>query len=65
MSDWQDIATAKIEKFLGWKLAELLTYVVGFPFLFIGAWLMHASDWCHDRALRHEPLPSPPRDGGR
>jgi hypothetical protein len=37
-------------KFIGWKLAELAIYVVGFPFLFIGAWLNSFSDWCHDRA---------------
>jgi hypothetical protein len=41
-------------KFIGWKLAELLVYVVGFPFLFIGCWAHSASDWCHDRALRYE-----------
>jgi hypothetical protein len=40
-------------QFIGWKLAELTLYVVGFPFLFIGAWSEHASDWCRDRALRH------------
>lgn len=41
-------------KFIGWKLAELLIYVVGFPFLFIGLWSSHASDWCHDRALSEQ-----------
>lgn len=44
-------------KFIGWKTAELLLYVVGFPFLFIGVWSGHASDWCHDRALRYTPPP--------
>jgi len=24
-------------KYMGWKLAELVTYVAGFPFLFVGA----------------------------
>lgn len=42
-------------KFIGFKLAELLIYVVGLPFLVIGAWAMEGSDWCHDRALRHQP----------
>lgn len=41
-------------KFVGWKLAELMIYVLAFPFLFIGAWGVEASDWCHDRALRHQ-----------
>lgn len=42
-------------KFIGWKLAELALYVIGFPFLFIGAWSEFASDWCHDRARDHAP----------
>lgn len=42
-------------KFIAWKLTELAIYLVGFPFFFIGAWLMHVSDWCHDRALRFKP----------
>lgn len=41
-------------KFIGWKLAELAIYAIGFPFLFIGCWSQFASDWCHDRALRHD-----------
>lgn len=42
-------------KFIGWKIAELLIYIVGFPFFFIGAWAIEFSDWCHDRALRYQP----------
>lgn len=50
--------------FIGWKLAELTIYVVGFPFLFIGAWAMDFSDWCHDRALRHKQLNTKKRPEG-
>ena len=39
-------------KFIGWKLSELSIWVVGFPFLLIGAWMSHASNWCHDRAIK-------------
>lgn len=43
-------------KFIGWKSAELLLYVAGFPFLFVGAWASHLSDCCHDHAIRtHQP----------
>lgn len=41
--------------FIGWKIAELLIYVLSYPFFFIGAWGIDFSDWCHDRALRHHP----------
>lgn len=47
----------KSVKFIGWKLAELLVWVIAFPFLFIGSWSMEFSDWCHDRALDHAPPP--------
>lgn len=40
--------------FIGWKLAELLVYIIGFPFLVVGSWSMEVSDWCHDRALRYK-----------
>lgn len=40
-------------KYIGWKLAELSLFVVGFPFLFVGCWAHSASDWCHDQALRY------------
>jgi hypothetical protein len=42
-------------KFIALKLAELIVYVAGFPFLFIGLWSHEASDWLHDRALRYQP----------
>lgn len=42
-------------KFIGWKLLELVLYVVAFPFLFIGCWMERASDWCRDRAFPHQP----------
>lgn len=41
-------------KFIGWKVAELAIYVVGFPFLLIGIWMHEASDWCHDNAIPHD-----------
>lgn len=44
-------------KFIGWKLAELLIYIAGFPFFFLGSWSMEASDWCRDRAARNQPFP--------
>lgn len=44
-------------KFIWWKLVELLIYVVGFPFVFVGAWMMEFSDWCRDRALRYKERP--------
>lgn len=40
-------------KYMGWKLAELAIYVVGFPFLFIGLWAEWASGRCHSRALHY------------
>lgn len=42
-------------KFIGWKLAELSLYVIGFPFLFIGMWITYLSDWCFLRATQHDP----------
>ena len=42
-------------KFIAWKMAELLTFIISFPFLFIGTWVLEASDWCHDKAIPYEP----------
>lgn len=53
---------ASAPRFVGWKLAELVIWTLGFPFLLIGLWMHEASDWCHDRALEHKP---PMRQGSR
>jgi hypothetical protein len=37
-------------RFIAWRGLELIIFLAAFPFLFVGAWGNHLSDWCGERA---------------
>lgn len=41
-------------KFIVWKVAELIAFVIALPFLFVGGWVGQFSNWCRDRAKPHD-----------